>query len=128
MHKKVLIIDDETLLVNMYKTALTTQGYEVSSAESGDEGLVKIKSVKPDLVLLDIMLPKVTGPEILDAMKKDSKLAKIPVIMLTNLTWTPDPKTLLAKGALDVWLKANTRPRDLLLKVNRFFSTRKEVN
>ena len=128
MFKKILIIDDETLLVNMYKTALTTQGYEVSSAESGDEGLVKIKSVKPDLVLLDIMLPKVTGPEILDAMKANPELAKIPVIMLTNLTWTPDPKTLLAKGALDVWLKANTRPKDLLLRVNNFFNKRKEEN
>ena len=128
MFKKVLIIDDETLLVNMYKTVLTADGYEVYSAESGDEGLTKIKDIKPDLVLLDIMLPKVTGPEILDAMRADPELAKIPVIMLTNLTWTPDPKVLLAKGALDVWLKANTRPMDLLLKVNRFFSKRKEEN
>ena len=128
MFKKVLIIDDETLLVNMYKTVLTADGYEVYSAESGDEGLTKIKDIKPDLVLLDIMLPKVTGPEILDAMRADPELAKIPVIMLTNLTWTPDPKVLLAKGALDVWLKANTRPKDLLLKVNRFFSKRKEEN
>jgi len=128
MSKKILIIDDETLLVNMYKTALMVEGYEVDSAESGDEGLAKIKSVKPDLILLDIMLPRITGPEILDTIKADAELSKIPVIMLTNLTWTPDPKTMLAKGALEVWLKANTRPKDLLKRVNNFFNQRKEVN
>ena len=128
MRNKVLIVDDETLLVNMYKAALLAGGYDVYSAQSGDEGLAKIKSLKPDLVLLDIMMPNMTGLEILDYMRADATLSGIPVVMLTNLTWTPDPNVALDKGALAVWLKATHKPQDLLSKVNSFFAARKGVN
>ena len=118
MRNKVLIVDDETLLVNMYKAALLAGGYDVYSAQSGDEGLAKIKSLKPDLVLLDIMMPNMTGLEILDYMRADATLSGIPVVMLTNLTWNPDPQIPMGKGALDVWVKANNKPKDIVEKVN----------
>ena len=128
MRNKVLIVDDETLVANMYKAALVAGGYDVYSAVSGDEGLAKIKSLKPDLVLLDILMPNMSGLEILDYMRADATLSGIPVVMLTNLNWTPDPKIALDKGALEVWLKAGNKPQDLLSKVNSFFAARKGVN
>lgn len=118
-------MDDETLLVEMYKTALESEGYTVLTAASGEQGLSMIQGLKPDLVLLDIMMPELTGLDILDKMREDPELAKIPVIMLTNLTWIPDPTVALKKGALDVWVKAKTKPKQVVAKVNKFWEGRK---
>ena len=113
------MVEDELLLVSMYKAALEASGYEVISASGGEMGLEKIKDIKPDLVLLDIMMPQMTGLDVLDEMKKDPKTSSIPVVMLTNLTWNPDPKIPITKGALDVWVKANNKPKDIVDKVNK---------
>ena len=118
---KILMIEDELLLVSMYKAALEAAGYEVISASGGEMGLEKIKELKPGLVLLDIMMPQMTGLDVLEAMKKDPQTSPIPVVMLTNLTWNPDPQIPISKGALDVWVKANNKPKDIVDKVNKLF-------
>ena len=118
---KILMIEDELLLVSMYKAALEAAGYEVISASGGEMGLEKIKELKPGLVLLDIMMPQMTGLDVLEAMKKDPQTSPIPVVMLTNLTRNPDPQIPISKGALDVWVKANNKPKDIVDKVNKLF-------
>ena len=118
---KILMIEDELQLVSMYKAALEAAGYEVISASGGEMGLEKIKELKPGLVLLDIMMPQMTGLDVLEAMKKDPQTSPIPVVMLTNLTWNPDPQIPISKGALDVWVKANNKPKDIVDKVNKLF-------
>ena len=118
---KILMVEDELLLVSMYKAALEAAGYEVISASGGEMGLEKVKSLKPDLVLLDIMMPQMTGLDVLDQMKKDPETSSIPVVMLTNLTWNPDPQIPMGKGALDVWVKANNKPSDVVDKVSKLF-------
>lgn len=121
---KILIIDDEKLLANMYKTSLVKGGYEVIVLGDAIGGLKKISEVKPDLILLDIMLPEVNGLDLLNQLKNDKALSTIPVIMLTNLTWQPGPEVPLEHGALDVWVKARNKPADVLEKVNKFFENR----
>lgn len=116
----ILIVDDETLLVRMYQTALEAAGYTVETADNGGNVVETIRRVQPALVLLDIMMPKQTGLEVLDTLKKDPVLKDVPVIMLTNLTWLPGPEIPLAHGALDVWLKSAIKPKELVARVNKF--------
>src|SRR3989344_6028291 len=82
---KILLTEDDPLMVRMYQRKLVNDGYEVDIASNGEEGLVKIRSFRPDLVLLDIMMPKLNGLQVLERMKADPTISKIPVVILTNL-------------------------------------------
>ena len=75
--KKILIIEDDSFLSEMYSTKLTQDGFEVEVAVDGKQGMDKIKNIKPDLVLLDIVLPKMDGFEILENTKKDKELNRV---------------------------------------------------
>ncbi|MBI2609383.1 MAG: response regulator [Deltaproteobacteria bacterium] len=81
--KKVLIIDDEQDLIDLLTLRLENEGYEVSAALNGTEGLEKIKSEKPDIVLLDVMMPELNGYQVCRKLKQDDNLKDIPVVMLT---------------------------------------------
>lgn len=83
MSKKILLVDDEPELVFLIQDQLQSSGYEVSTAEDGQTGLEKARSEKPDLILLDLMLPKLDGHKICGLLKKDTRYADIPIIMLT---------------------------------------------
>ena len=116
--KKILIIEDDQFLRDFYQELLVAEGYQVDVAPDGDIALEKLSKGGWDLVLLDIMMPQMTGLDVLDQMKKDPETSSIPVVMLTNLTWNPDPQIPMGKGALDVWVKANNKPKDIVEKVN----------
>ncbi len=81
--KRILVVDDEEDLVVIISKALRYKGYEVITANDGQEGLEKAKTQKPDLIVLDLMLPKMNGYKVCGLLKKDTKYAKIPVILLT---------------------------------------------
>jgi len=81
--KTILIVDDERMLVDMIKLRLEAAGYDIRVAYDGEEALRKTRSAKPDLVILDIMMPKMDGYEVCRRLKKDPEYAKIPVIMLS---------------------------------------------
>jgi CheY-like chemotaxis protein len=83
MAKKILIIDDEKGIIKVVTSRLIANGYEVISATDGVEGLEKAKKEKPDLVLLDIMMPVMSGYEVIEELKKDDATKSIPVIMVT---------------------------------------------
>lgn len=83
MAKRILIVDDEAQLVEMVKMRLESAGYEIITAHDGQEGLEKAKKNKPDLMILDLMLPKMDGYKVCGLLKSDARYSKIPVIMFT---------------------------------------------
>ena len=86
MGKKILIVDDDSDVILFLSTVLQDQGYQTIDAQDGQEGLEMIRSERPDLVLLDLMMPEKSGISLLSDMKKDEDLKKIPVIMVTGVS------------------------------------------
>jgi len=82
---KILIVEDDETLSKMYKKKLELEGFEVATAFSGGEGLVAVEREKPDLVLLDIMMPAVDGFEVIKKLRADEASKNIPIVILTNL-------------------------------------------
>src|SRR3989338_2368413 len=114
---KVLVVEDEEILLTALREELTTGGYEVEGAGDGVEGLEKTKSFKPDLILLDLLMPKMDGIEMLQKLKADSSTRDVPVVILTNLSDYEKISEALSLGAMDYLVKANYKLEDLLEKV-----------
>ncbi len=100
MSTKVLITEDDPLMSRMYQKIFTFEGYEVIMAGNGEEGLEKAKLEKPTIILLDVMMPKMNGLQMLEKLKLDPDTKKIPVIMLTNLAGEKDAENAMSKGAV----------------------------
>jgi len=125
---KVLIIDDDQLLVTMYERKFRKDGLEVITALNGGDGLKKIKEEKPALVLLDIMMPKMNGLEVLGEVKKDPEIKNIPVILLTNLardSGEEDIEKGLELGAVTYLVKSQLRPSQVVVKVKEILAATK---
>mgnify|MGYP001558658592 CR=1 FL=1 len=110
---KILLIEDDKFLIKLYSEKLVREGFEVSMAISGEEGLKKIEREKPDLILLDIILPQKNGFDILSEVKLNPNTNTIPVIMLTNLGQDADIKTGMDLGAADYLIKTDFSINDL---------------
>lgn len=121
---KILIVEDDPFLSSMYTTKLEKSGYETVACEDGARGLELVESEKPDLILLDILLPKMSGFDVLKRLKKDPKLKDIPVILLTNLEQKPDVDEGLKLGAVDYLIKAHFTPQEVILKIKKALKTR----
>lgn len=113
----ILIVEDEPTLQKALSIALEREGYEVKSALEGDAGLNLAKESKPNLILLDLILPKIDGFEILAELKKDESTKEIPVIILTNLESSQDIEKALVLGAKTYLVKANYDLKDVIQKV-----------
>ena len=110
---KILIVEDDALIIRLYQKVFTSQGYEVETAINGEEGLAKARSVKPDLILLDIMMPKLNGLEMLRQLKAIPDVEKIPVVVLTNLSGDADAETALQEGAVKYIVKSDYKPKEI---------------
>jgi len=110
---KILIVEDEPLVARVYEKTLSFDGFDVAIAIGGEEGLEKVKTIKPDAVLLDIMMPEPDGMEVLEKIKADPETSSVPVIMLTNLSGKNDAELALEKGAEAYWVKKDSKPKDL---------------
>lgn len=117
MAKKILIVEDDRFLRELMARKLREGGFEVIEAGDGEEGLKKIKETKPDLVLLDLILPSIDGFEVLSRKKEDPEIEKIPVIVLSNLGQREDIEKGLALGAIDYMVKAHFTPSEIIEKV-----------
>lgn len=110
--RKVCIVEDDAFIQEIYKTELEKNGFKVIIAPDGETGLELIKKEMPAIALVDIMMPKINGLELLKALKKDEQLSKIPVIMLTNLS---DEKSVNeAEDASYYLVKSNFNPNDVV--------------
>jgi len=117
MAKKILIIEDDKFLRELIARKLTNEGYEALEAVDGEEGLKKLKDEKPDLVLLDLILPGIDGFEVLSKMKEDPALSEIPVLILSNLGQRDEVEKGLSLGAVDFLIKAHFTPSEVIEKI-----------
>ena len=126
---KILIIEDDPLMARMYQKIFKFEGYDVEVAADGEEGLAKVKSGKPTLVLLDIMMPKVNGMEVLEKLKADPDTKAIPIVMLTNLAGQHDAEAALSKGAVKYIVKSEYEPKEVTNMIKEILAgyTRNEV-
>ncbi len=115
--KKILFIEDESTLQNTFKDVLRENGYEIISALDGEIGLKSAKSAKPDLIILDIILPKINGLDVLKSLKGDEETKDVPVIILTNLENIEDVNKSIELGASAYLVKAQYTMKDLVKKV-----------
>jgi DNA-binding response OmpR family regulator len=117
-HKlKVAIVEDEKMLADMYVTKFMMEGFTAEKANDGAAGLELIKKFKPDIVLLDIIMPKIDGFAVLKMLQDDEATQGIPVILLTNLGQDEDIKRGKKLGARDYFVKANHTPAEVVNKV-----------
>jgi len=119
---KILIVEDDPLMSRMYQKIFKFEGYEVDFAGNGEEGLDKIRTGKPTLILLDIMMPKMNGLEVLDKVKQDPETKEIPVVMLTNLAGTQDAEAALTKGAVKYIIKSEYEPKQVVNMVKEILA------
>src|SRR3989344_2243501 len=115
----VLIVEDDVFLAEIYQKKFEMEGFKVSMANNGEKGLVDIKKKKPDIVLLDILLPKLDGFAVLEAAKADSATKNIPIILLTNLGQKDDVQRGLEEGAVDYLIKTHFKPSEVVDKVRK---------
>jgi len=116
---KVLIVEDDVMLNKIYQTKLGIVGYKVFAAYDGEEGIKKMEEAVPNIVLLDLMLPKKNGFEVLEIVKQNIKLNHIPVIILSNLGQGDDIERGKALGADDFLVKSNVKLETVLEKIEQ---------
>jgi len=117
--KKILFIEDESALQKTFGDLLTQEGYEMISALDGEVGLRLAQEKKPDLILLDLILPKIHGFEVLKKLKEDLETKEIPIIILTNLEGIRDVDKALELGATTYLVKAQYTLEEVLEKIKK---------
>jgi len=116
----VLLVEDDEMLLQMYTEKFTKSGYTVKSATNGENALEVLKDASPNIMLLDIVMPKMDGFQLLKNLRKDKKYAKVPIIMLTNLGQVEDIRQGEKLGANDYFVKANHTPAEVVAKVKEY--------
>lgn len=114
---KVFMVDDDKMLLDMYRERLELADFQVETSSNGEECLTNIHQIKPDIVLLDIMMPKVNGYDTLSAIKSDPQTKDIPVIMLSALVRDINKSRALEAGADDYIIKSEVMPADVIKKI-----------
>jgi len=117
--KTIVAVEDESVLLKALNIELLNAGFEVLVATDGKSSLNLIKANKPDLVLLDLLLPKMDGYAVLTALKKDSKTKNIPVIILSNFGEPENIEKAMELGAVDYFVKSSTDLGEVVKKINQ---------
>lgn len=123
--KHILVIEDDEFLREMLVKKLAESGYKVSEAITGEDGLAKLKELRPDFLILDLILPGIDGFEVLTKLKSDNDTANIPVLILSNYGQKEDIKRGLDLGAIDYLIKSHLSPSQIIEKVNKFINSKK---
>ena len=116
---KILLIEDEEIMINLLEKKLTQEGYEVWVARDGAEGIKSMKEIKPDLILLDIVMPKMGGLEVMEEMAKDRDLSKIPVLVISNSGQPIELDKAKELGARDWLIKTEFSPQEVVEKIKK---------
>lgn len=120
--KKILIAEDDGFISEVYSTKLSLEGFDICIAMDGKEAWEKIKTEKPDCILLDIMMPKLDGLEILEKIKANSELKKLPVVILTNVGEKEAIDRAMSLGAVDYLIKSSHTPGEVVTKIKSLLS------
>ncbi|OGC98043.1 hypothetical protein A2634_02655 [Candidatus Amesbacteria bacterium RIFCSPHIGHO2_01_FULL_48_32] len=110
---RILIVEDDPLMSRMYQKIFIFEKYDVDMAANGEEALEKIRTNRPTLILLDIMMPKLNGLQVLDKLKSDPDTKAIPVVILTNLASEKDAENAMLKGAVKYIVKSQYEPKQV---------------
>lgn len=124
--RKVLIVDDDKIFTKVLKDSLTGQSdreYEVCTAENGEEGFAMLKEEKPDLVVLDIVMPKVGGVEFLEKMQEDDTVGSTPVIVSTQLSDVEQMSKVVRFGVKGYIIKSEFSLENIVNQINDFFES-----
>jgi len=121
MQKNILIVEDDAFLRGLISKKLISAGFNVLEAIDGASGIKKTRQEKPDLILLDLLLPSIDGFEVLSEIKKDPITSPIPVIILSNLGQKEDIDKGLKLGADDYLIKAQFTPEEIVIKIKKTF-------
>lgn len=113
MGAKIAIVEDDQAISQMYRIKFEAEGYDVDTAENGKLGLELAEKMKPDIILLDLMMPEMTGDEMLAKLRKTTWGAKIKVVILTNMGEQEVPESVKKLGVMDIILKADMTPRQV---------------
>ncbi|OLC16496.1 MAG: hypothetical protein AUH29_04950 [Candidatus Rokubacteria bacterium 13_1_40CM_69_27] len=117
--KRILLVEDDRFLRRACEASLRQRGFTVIAAIDGEEGLRLARSETPDLILLDLLMPKLPGLEVLKALKADPATKPIPVLVLSNSSREQDVAEVINLGAVDYWVKANLSLKELGERVAR---------
>ena len=117
MAKKILLVEDEDIMLNLLQRKLTQEGYDVFVARDGEEGLKIMREIMPDIVLLDIIMPKKGGIEVMEEMQKEPKLKTLPVIIISNSGQPVELDKAKELGAKDWLIKTEFDPQEVVDKV-----------
>lgn len=120
---KIAIIEDDVVISQMYRMKFESEKFEVQLADNGKRGVQLVKSFQPDIILLDIQMPEMTGSEALKIIRSDEASAKIPVIILTNMGEEESPKELRELGIHSYIVKADLTPRQVVARVKEALGT-----
>jgi two-component system phosphate regulon response regulator PhoB len=115
--KRILLVEDDDSLANVYTTRLQTEGFDVRRVADGEEALANAKTYKPDLVVLDVMMPKVSGFDVLDILRNTPETANLKVIMLTALSQESDQERAQKLGADDYLVKSQVVISDVIERI-----------
>lgn len=119
---QILIVEDDPLMARLYSKVFTIEGYEVVMAEDGEAGLSAVHKSVPTIMLLDVMMPKMNGLELLEKLKADPSTKKIPVIMLTNLAGQTDAEKAMTLGAVKYIVKSEYEPKAIVNMVKEILA------
>jgi DNA-binding response OmpR family regulator len=119
MATKIAIIEDDLAISQMYRIKFETDGYEVETAENGKQGLELCEKMKPEIILLDVMMPEMTGPEMLEKLRQTDWGTKIKVLILTNMGEQEIPEVVKKYNVEDIILKADMTPSQVAALVKK---------
>ncbi len=124
---KIFLVEDDPLLGDLFSTSIKNSGYELTHVSSGEEALRIVSMVLPDIILLDLVLPGISGFEVLENIKANTATANIPVIIISNLSDKQNIEKANALGAIFYFIKSNVLPRDIIEKVKTVLDEKKVI-
>jgi DNA-binding response OmpR family regulator len=117
--KKILLVEDDDALASVYQTRLLAEGFDVKRVPNGEDALAAALEYKPDLILLDVMMPKVNGFDVLDILRNTPSIASMKVIMLTALSQDTDKERAESLGVDDYLVKSQVVIADVVAKIKQ---------
>jgi DNA-binding response OmpR family regulator len=120
--RRVLLVEDDDALANVYLTRLQAEGFDIKRVTNGEDALVTVLSYRPDLVLLDVMMPKLNGFEVLDIIRNTPEIGNVKVIMLTALSQDADKKRAEELGVDDYLVKSQVVIADVIDRIKQHLS------
>lgn len=123
---KILIIEDDPLIVKIYTTRLSADGFEVVSAENGEEGLKLIEQDGIDLIVLDLMMPRIDGFGLLEKIRATEKTKDLPVLVYSNLAQEEEVTRVKNLGATEFIVKANISPTEMVNKIKGYLTSKSQ--